>query len=678
MIVRCTKCDTEFSLDVHTLGPEGMILRCSVCSYMFSVEPIEPQAVTQHPPWQIYSEDRHLFTVANIQELIRLIEDGQVRPEQQLSKTGKHWVRIGDMPEFASIFGAFEGLPKLFRTREFSSASLRIPPPQPPPDQEDGHEDSVVLAASSQQTPLPVPAPEDSPSMSFSQRSKPISSVDEDHLEDDQKPSKSARWGSGAHASATNRPTQEVIRMHEIGETSETEKQPEVVVVKLDRKNSKAWPVVFYALLGVVVGTGIVLAIPAIRQEIWPTTSSAGQPVNPSKEVVRAQPQAAQDFAWAVQARHTLSQEQMERTERRLQKIIGSQQTNPTDKRRASLLQAELLATRSLVLAMAASLDATAMDGLARLQSREDMQWAERLRLELSQASAEDLGPLTLLLAIQSTDDPSKLAHLRNQVPQEELWLWFEAKSLWQNPNAPVADTLIEKLRKPAQPSTLTESLLALAYLRTGELDAARQVIAKILARVPDQPLAQTLTHIVELLPSTSKPEQILPNGEDVKQIQEVLQGGKSSESGRDRPVNPTVSTNDIIDTGCSYIETGKIDQGISLLMRAVDRLDQTPVQLAFCMGRAYAKKGHKASALAYYERVLDQQANHRQALLGAAGIARDLDRTEQAISLYERVLKSDPENAVATAYLLEKGVLRAPEPPKSEQKNDDLLPPSG
>jgi len=111
LIVRCANCNTEFSLDDRQVGPEGATVRCSVCSHVFQVDP--PGASLADQPWQIRTVDDLVFTAPSLETLRQWIGEGRLHPDDKISRTGKHWVRLGDMPEFSDVFGGHDGLPQL-------------------------------------------------------------------------------------------------------------------------------------------------------------------------------------------------------------------------------------------------------------------------------------------------------------------------------------------------------------------------------------------------------------------------------------------------------------------------------------------------------------------------------------------------------------------------------------
>lgn len=138
MIIRCTKCSTEFDLDPSQVGPEGVTLRCSVCGHMFHAEP-EPESDASAAPWRLATVEKHLFELPTLRDIVEHIEDGRLRPDDQLSHTGRHWLKLREIPEFATLFIGHEGLPRVFRAVESQADDLGPPPSfgtgvdEPPP-----------------------------------------------------------------------------------------------------------------------------------------------------------------------------------------------------------------------------------------------------------------------------------------------------------------------------------------------------------------------------------------------------------------------------------------------------------------------------------------------------------------------------------------------------------------
>ncbi len=95
-------------------------MRCSVCGYVFAVEP--PLGAGEHP-WQIRTVEDLLFTAPDLATLRTWIAEGRLHPDDQVSRTGKHWLRLGDMPEFSPAFSGFANLPQVYEALETPAGS---------------------------------------------------------------------------------------------------------------------------------------------------------------------------------------------------------------------------------------------------------------------------------------------------------------------------------------------------------------------------------------------------------------------------------------------------------------------------------------------------------------------------------------------------------------------------
>ncbi|MBV1862396.1 MAG: zinc-ribbon domain-containing protein, partial [Nannocystaceae bacterium] len=108
MFVRCSNCQTQFSLDDRQVASDGVAVRCAVCRYVFRVEPPDG-AATQ--AWRVQTVDGDLFEAEDVPTMRVWIREGRLHPDDTISRTGKHWIRLGDMPEFSDAFGGFPDLP---------------------------------------------------------------------------------------------------------------------------------------------------------------------------------------------------------------------------------------------------------------------------------------------------------------------------------------------------------------------------------------------------------------------------------------------------------------------------------------------------------------------------------------------------------------------------------------
>ncbi len=115
MFVRCSNCQTQFSLDDRQVGPDGVAVRCSVCRYVFRVE---PPPGSEPVLWQVQTVDGEAFSADDLSVMRDWIREGRLHPDDTISRTGKHWIRLGDMPEFSDAFAGFPDLPAVLNPRE--------------------------------------------------------------------------------------------------------------------------------------------------------------------------------------------------------------------------------------------------------------------------------------------------------------------------------------------------------------------------------------------------------------------------------------------------------------------------------------------------------------------------------------------------------------------------------
>lgn|GEM_PF-1725642 len=107
-----------------------MAVRCAVCRYVFRVD--APSGAAQ--AWRVQTVDGDLFEAEDLPTLRVWIREGRLHPDDTISRTGKHWIRLGDMPEFSDAFAGFPDLPAVLGGPEgapLDSADLSAVGPPP-------------------------------------------------------------------------------------------------------------------------------------------------------------------------------------------------------------------------------------------------------------------------------------------------------------------------------------------------------------------------------------------------------------------------------------------------------------------------------------------------------------------------------------------------------------------
>lgn len=680
MIVRCSQCSTEFDLDPRQVGPEGVTLRCSVCSHMFHAEP-NPDAVPPEP-WQVCDVDNRLHSFADLGALIEAIEDGRFRPDDQISRTGRHWLRLGELPELSSVFVGFDGLPRVFRAIEVAAPPAELGPPPafgdlgpPPPFGEESRLTRVadagsglrpapagpasMLEAVTKAVAGPGPSQLFRPSTVEPEADAPVAARREVRSEPILMPDTTT---AGQIPRTSTRPAEESLPTpapSSLSEPSATETAhvatvaPPAAASTTEKKGSGAW----LGILAIAAGVAIVFGVPSVRAKVF---GPAPAPIEGTVEI----PSIAGDLALADQSIRGLGLADTDRAQKALQKAIDERKDKgwPVDDLR--LAQAELIFTRALAFRIAASLDPTAVAGTAKSRAQEDASWAGDLVAELDSARVSDRsrwGRVQGLLALVDGRAADALAALP-PTGADELKLWATAAPLWLNADAPVPAGLIGGLQMLPGPSTLSLALQALALRRAGDLDGARAALGRARTGVADQPLVMTLEPLLRA--SESVDEATAEGGEAPAESAEGGEGGGGGEDVRRPRPGTSGGGGDASDSGpeglvargCEAAEKGDAKEGVTLLLRAIDR-GQKGLGVNLCLGAGYMRMANLGSALAFYERGLSIDGSNRDALAGAALAAERFGRKQKAIEYYKRLLAIEPGNEAAQAYLSKNGV---------------------
>ncbi|MCA9695462.1 MAG: zinc-ribbon domain-containing protein [Myxococcales bacterium] len=701
MIIRCPKCHTDFALEAEPIGPEGVTLRCSVCSHVFHAELARPEAASAREPWQVANPEKHLFTVPDVRALLQQIEEGKITPDFTISRTGEAWIKLRELPEFSNVFaahGANPDLPRVFRAIDPEPTASGLPPPPPlggeepdllgPPPEFGAtmggpprpHEEAARLLLKPGGLRLdsgPLPAPPAHGTAAKTPIRRPASMLEAvthavagpaDRDVDAPDPDESARMSSqpivlddvkaAADAGKAARDDEPAPRERERSPESE------VVILKVDKGDAdESSATVWYILFGLAVGVVVLLLVPDLRERVL----NLGRPPEPQtpQQVVDMQP----EILGARKAIHNLGLKETDTARRVLQNVIDS---SPVEARveQARLAQAELLASRAVVFTIALALDRAAVEGTAQSEARESADWAQQMLDGVGRQHITDLAQrprVEGLLALAASKDQAEVMALLPPQGAEEVRLAAEASPLWQRPDAPVPAGLIGRMRTVPGPSTLTQSLLALALARSGDLDTANQVVQQILTLVPDQPLALTLRDWLaqQQQPGDRTPPSAGSSGAEVEVSESsgaepTDAAPPSTSGGGTRP--PSSGGGNIesrIDRACEQVQGDEPRSGIDALMALVGREGPYEIKANLCRASGYRKIGKDASALAFYERVLSVEPAHTVALRGAAETAAAMGKDDQAIGFYQRLLSVNPNDPKAIAFLAKHGVAR-------------------
>ncbi len=469
----------------------------------------------------------------------------------------------------------------------------------------------------------------------------------------------------------------------ETGETAELTRPPEVVIVKMPESGGRS-SAPLWGLLGVVAAAGIVFGVPSLREKIFNLGGTTQVKPDPAEvKASKAAEVSVQELEQARRAIRNLGFKESNKVQAALQRVIDDPGRPPEAIAQARLTMAELVLMRALACKIAVTLEPAAMGGQAQTRSAEDPIAAQDLLAAVGSGAGVDADQLARVKALQALVDGKPPGDL--PPGSEELAAIIKGAPLWRGELRTPPPGLLTSLLGLANPSTLSQSVLALALWRSGNVDDARQHLRTILDRVPDQPAAKTMLEALDrqdMLSENGDPEAAVPPS-DPEPVPEPEPStppeptptpGDTKVAVRPTPGTPTPGVAPtpgvtqervevLISTGCQKVKQGDA-QGVKMLLDAVDR-GADPTQnfnLCFCLAAGFARQNNHDVAFSWYKRAVSVSPSNREALAGAARSAELLGRTAVAVDYYKKLRMLDPGNAAAAAYLA---------------KHDDSTPPS-
>ncbi len=111
MDVRCDKCGSEYELDDGRVTTQGVNVKCTSCGHVFRVAKAAASTMRSQTTgdWMIRNASGgQVFKFKELTTLQRWIVERRVTRDDEISKTGDTWKRLGDILELASFFQVAE------------------------------------------------------------------------------------------------------------------------------------------------------------------------------------------------------------------------------------------------------------------------------------------------------------------------------------------------------------------------------------------------------------------------------------------------------------------------------------------------------------------------------------------------------------------------------------------
>ena len=108
MNVTCNRCGSEYEFEETLVSSGGTTVKCTSCGHLFKVfrAGALPGAADEARPWLIRARNGTIEPLVSLGDLTRLLAEGVYTAEDEISRTGQVWKRLGDITELQSFFSA--------------------------------------------------------------------------------------------------------------------------------------------------------------------------------------------------------------------------------------------------------------------------------------------------------------------------------------------------------------------------------------------------------------------------------------------------------------------------------------------------------------------------------------------------------------------------------------------
>ncbi len=143
MDVTCPRCATEYEFDETLVSDRGTTVKCTNCGHLFKVYPPGARPSEGERAWMVRRHDGTEQRLGSLRELQQRITRGELEVDDEISRSGEAWKRLGDIAELQTFFRAAQATKA--PTADATEADPRkqtlfgvgaapaVPPPPPPP-----------------------------------------------------------------------------------------------------------------------------------------------------------------------------------------------------------------------------------------------------------------------------------------------------------------------------------------------------------------------------------------------------------------------------------------------------------------------------------------------------------------------------------------------------------------
>ncbi len=137
MDVTCDRCGTDYEFEEALVSTRGTTVKCTQCGHLFKVyKPQAPVESTQEKhPWTVRRGDGSIHRLGSLADLTRLIGEAAFARDDEVSRTGKAWKKLGEIEELRDFFPGSDRPAQRRRRATVPELGLRASNPPPPPPQ---------------------------------------------------------------------------------------------------------------------------------------------------------------------------------------------------------------------------------------------------------------------------------------------------------------------------------------------------------------------------------------------------------------------------------------------------------------------------------------------------------------------------------------------------------------
>ncbi|MFC1610166.1 tetratricopeptide repeat protein, partial [Myxococcota bacterium] len=165
---------SEYEFDESRIPADGLPVKCSTCGHVFKVYSPTELPSGSAAEWMVRQVGGNVFSFRELTTLQRWIVERKVSRDDEISKTGKQWKRLGDIAELATFFqvvDAQQSPPQTFSGHQSSGGF---------PHSGTGPQPQMAMPGSSSQPQAAMGSPQPMPQMAPGADAGPLMAIPAD------------------------------------------------------------------------------------------------------------------------------------------------------------------------------------------------------------------------------------------------------------------------------------------------------------------------------------------------------------------------------------------------------------------------------------------------------------------------------------------------------------------